>query len=43
VIYQDNVLLQLRGEGLADEAGRVSQQDGTVMYVVHPNCLVDDV
>jgi len=40
---QDNVLMQIRGEGLADEAGQLSEQDDKVMYVVHPNCLVDDV
>jgi DNA replication licensing factor MCM6 len=40
---QTNVLLQIRGEGLADEAGEGLQDDGRIMYVVHPNCAVDEV
>ena len=41
-VSQTNVLLQIRGEGLADENGEVPQDDKT-MYVVHPNCVVDDI
>lgn len=40
---QDNVLLQIRGEGLADEAGQGLEQDERVMYVVHPNCAVEEM
>jgi DNA replication licensing factor MCM6 len=36
------VLLQIRGEGLADENGDFPQEEKT-MYVVHPNCVVDDI
>jgi hypothetical protein len=39
---QTNVLLQIRGEGLADEDGQGLQEEKT-MYVVHPNCVVDDI
>jgi hypothetical protein len=39
---QTNVLLQIRGEGLADEAGEGLEESKT-MYVVHPNCVVDDI
>jgi len=39
---QTNVLLQIRGEGLADENGEFPQEEKT-MYVVHPNCVVDDI
>ena len=41
-ILQTNVLLQIRGEGLADEDGQGLQEEKT-MYVVHPNCVVDDI
>lgn len=41
-ILQTNVLLQIRGEGLADENGDFPQEEKT-MYVVHPNCVVDDI
>lgn len=40
---QDNVLLQIRGEGLADEAGDGLGQSDRVMYVVHPNCAVEEM
>jgi DNA replication licensing factor MCM6 len=42
LLSQTNVLLQIRGEGLADEAGQGLQENKT-MYVVHPNCVVDDI
>ncbi|KAL1583410.1 hypothetical protein WHR41_07563 [Cladosporium halotolerans] len=41
-MVKTNILLQIRGEGLADEAGDGLQED-RVMYVVHPNCVVDDI
>ena len=40
---QDNVLLQIRGEGLTDESGESPSQGDKVMYVVHPNCAVEDI
>lgn len=40
---QENILLKIRGEGLADENGQLlEQQDDKVLYVVHPNCPLDD-
>ncbi|KAK5121460.1 hypothetical protein LTR85_005293 [Meristemomyces frigidus] len=41
-MVKQNILLQIRGEGLADEDGEGLEQDGRVMYVVHPNCPVDE-
>ena len=41
-VSQTNVLLQIRGEGLADESGE-GLEEGKTMYVVHPNCVVDDI
>ena len=40
---QDNVLLQIRGEGLTNESGEGPSQGDKVMYVVHPNCAVEDI
>ena len=37
------MLLRIRGEGLADESGQGLDEEEKVMYVVHPNCVVDDV
>lgn len=34
--------MQIRGEGLADEDGGEVQQD-RVVYVIHPNCAVDEL
>ena len=42
-VDQDNVLMRIRGEGLMDERGREPDHDERIMYVVHPNCIVDDV
>ncbi|EMC91863.1 hypothetical protein BAUCODRAFT_78904 [Baudoinia panamericana UAMH 10762] len=42
-MVKDNVLLQIRGEGLADEAGDAPQQDDRVVYLVHPNCNADEI
>lgn len=35
--------MQIRGEGLADDAGEGLEQEDKVVYVVHPNCAVEDV
>jgi len=32
----------IRGEGLADDQGETTPSD-KVMYVLHPNCPVDDM
>ncbi|KAK9469115.1 MCM2/3/5 family-domain-containing protein [Lipomyces arxii] len=34
-----NVLMSLRGSGFPDEDGQVMEQ---ILYVVHPNCAIDD-
>ncbi|KAI7370950.1 hypothetical protein KC336_g20838, partial [Hortaea werneckii] len=41
-MVKDNVLMQIRGEGLADEEGEGLEQSDRVMYVVHPNCPIDE-
>ncbi|KAF2772772.1 MCM-domain-containing protein [Teratosphaeria nubilosa] len=41
-MVKTNVLLQIRGEGLADEAGQGLEED-KIVYVVHPNCPVDEI
>lgn len=35
--------MQIRGEGLADDEGQGLGQDERVMYVVHPNCAVEEM
>lgn len=35
--------MQIRGEGLADEEGQLDEDSNKVMYVVHPNCSVEDM
>jgi DNA replication licensing factor MCM6 len=34
--------MQIRGEGLADDEGQGLQED-KVVYVLHPNCPVEDI
>lgn len=41
-MVKDNILMQIRGEGLTDE-GEEAPRDGKVVYVMHPNCAVEDV
>ncbi|WPH04496.1 Hypothetical protein R9X50_00738700 [Acrodontium crateriforme] len=41
-MVKDNVLMQIHGEGLADEEGQGLVQSGRIVYVVHPNCPVDE-
>ncbi|KAK3051938.1 MCM DNA helicase complex subunit mcm6 [Extremus antarcticus] len=41
-MVKDNVLLQIRGEGLVDE-GQDEEQEERVVYVVHPNCAVEEM
>lgn len=40
---QDNILMQIRGEGLADEQGQGLEGESKVVYVMHPNCAVEDM
>ena len=35
--------MQIRGEGLADDQGDGLQAEGKVVYVMHPNCAVEDM
>ncbi|KIW01914.1 uncharacterized protein PV09_06755 [Verruconis gallopava] len=41
-MVKDNILMQIRGEGLADENGQPLEQ-GKVKYVLHPNCAVEEM
>ena len=42
-ILQDNILMALRGDGLAeDAAGASSSADTPIVYVLHPNCAVEE-
>lgn len=34
--------MQIRGEGLADDQGQ-GQQSEKLVYVLHPNCPVEDI
>ncbi|KAK5165535.1 MCM DNA helicase complex subunit mcm6 [Saxophila tyrrhenica] len=42
-MVKDNVLLQIRGEGLVDDANEEQEQEERVMYIVHPNCAVEEM
>lgn len=35
--------MQIRGEGLADDQGQGAQEAAKVVYVLHPNCPVEDI
>jgi DNA replication licensing factor MCM6 len=35
--------MQIRGEGLADEQGEGLDSEGKVVYVIHPNCAVEEM
>ncbi|KAF2265822.1 MCM-domain-containing protein [Lojkania enalia] len=41
-VVKEQYLMQIRGEGLADEQGQGPQESKTV-YVIHPNCPVEDI
>ena len=41
-MVRDNILMQIRGEGLADDAGEGLRQD-RVVYVMHPNAAVEEM
>ncbi|KAF2432664.1 MCM-domain-containing protein [Tothia fuscella] len=42
-LVKDNILMQIRGEGLADEQGEGLDRDAKVYYVMHPNCAVEEM
>jgi DNA replication licensing factor MCM6 len=35
--------MQIRGEGLADQQGHGLSSDEKVVYVMHPNCAVEEM
>ncbi|PHH78145.1 hypothetical protein CDD80_7319 [Ophiocordyceps camponoti-rufipedis] len=41
-MVKDNILMALRGEGLVDEQGASSSASAAVVYVLHPNCAVEE-
>jgi len=41
-MVRDNILMQIRGEGLADDAGEGLRQD-RVVYVMHPNAAIEEM
>ena len=44
-IQQDNILMAIRGQGMADadDAGEGSSaQAAQIVYVLHPNCAVEE-
>ncbi|KAI9765897.1 MAG: MCM DNA helicase complex subunit mcm6 [Geoglossum simile] len=45
-LVKDNVFMQIRGEGLIDDGGEGPAEGGSgerVVYVLHPNCAVEDL
>jgi DNA replication licensing factor MCM6 len=40
---QEQYLMLIRGEGLVDDQGQAAASNGKVMYVLHPNCPVEDI
>ncbi|KAL8777204.1 MAG: hypothetical protein Q9213_007960 [Squamulea squamosa] len=42
-MVKDNILMQIRGEGLVDEEGEGSEEQERRVYVLHPNCAVEEV
>ena len=43
VCEQEQYLMQIRGEGLADEEGEGAESQSKTVYVLHPNCPVEDI
>ncbi|OJD40185.1 dna replication licensing factor mcm6 [Diplodia corticola] len=41
-MVKDNILMQIRGEGLMEE-GEEQQRAAKAVYVMHPNCAVEDM
>ncbi|KAF1362781.1 MCM-domain-containing protein [Lizonia empirigonia] len=42
-VVKEQYLMLIRGEGLADEQGQQADAGGKVVYVLHPNCPVEDI
>ncbi|SPO03202.1 probable replication licensing factor [Cephalotrichum gorgonifer] len=43
-MVKENILMAVRGEGLVEEDGeRPSDQEANIVYVLHPNCAVEEV
>ncbi|KAF2671990.1 MCM-domain-containing protein [Microthyrium microscopicum] len=42
-MVKDNILMQLRGEGMADQKGQGLGGPEKIMYVMHPNCAVEEM
>jgi DNA replication licensing factor MCM6 len=44
--FQDNIIQQVRGEGLVDgdeEVAGSSVDAGRAVYVLHPNCAIEEM
>ena len=37
------MLIQIRGEGLADENGQGLEPSDKLIYILHPNCSVEEM
>ncbi|KAF9694644.1 hypothetical protein EKO04_007357 [Ascochyta lentis] len=42
-VVKEQYLMLIRGEGLADEQGQQADHGGKIVYVLHPNCPVEDI
>ncbi|KAF1985029.1 MCM-domain-containing protein [Aulographum hederae CBS 113979] len=42
-MVKDHIFMQIRGEGLADEQGEGLGAEEKIMYVMHPNCAVEEM
>ncbi|ENH66151.1 DNA replication licensing factor mcm6 [Fusarium oxysporum f. sp. cubense race 1] len=42
-MVKENILMALRGEGLTDGDASSSTDPSQIMYIVHPNCAVEEV
>ncbi|KAK8215029.1 MCM2/3/5 family-domain-containing protein [Phyllosticta paracitricarpa] len=42
-MVRENILMMFAGEGLADENGQGLPETHTVMYVMHPNCAMEEM
>ncbi|KAL8856870.1 MAG: hypothetical protein Q9178_006587 [Gyalolechia marmorata] len=42
-MVKDNILMQIRGEGLLDDEGENETEQEKGVYVLHPNCAVEEV
>ncbi|KAL1981130.1 hypothetical protein VTN96DRAFT_3064 [Rasamsonia emersonii] len=42
-MVKDNILMPIRGEGLMDEDGQQQGQSQSVVYVLHPNCAIEEM